>query len=441
MDVVKVEHGMWEPQVYSAEHSAPDFLQIVKVEPEALEAVDTKADIAGVKSEALDLVESEGCTGVVACSCNRVLKMNDKFMEQRIIIKFLVKLNESATDIFDKLKLVYAEDAMSRSRVFEWAKRFAEGRMDVNDDARSGRPSIAKTDVNVERVRMLVRSDGRLTVRLIADQLNLNRETVRLILTEKLNMRKVCAKMVPKNLSNKQKEGRLQVCSDLSERLHSENRGLLNKIITGGETWVYQYEPETKHQSLQWKTPSSPRPKKARMSKSKVTTMLICFFDIKGIVHKEFVRPGQAVNQTFYRDVLESLRKRVLCVRPELAPNKWILHHDNTPAHTTLSVMQLLADKQITVLEHPPYSPDLAPCDFFLFPRLKTPMKGTHFASVEEIQRAVTNELNGLSDNDFQGCFKAWQRRWQACIDSQGDYFEGDHSLLLDNGADTGARC
>jgi histone-lysine N-methyltransferase SETMAR len=338
-----------------------------------------------------------------------------------------MKLHESATDIFNKLKQVYGADAMSRSRVFEWTKRFAEGRMDVNDDARSGRPSTAQTDDNVKNVKELVRSDRRLTVRFVADQLNLNRETVRLILTENLNMRKVCAKMVPKNLSEEQKERRLQVCSELLERVQSEGDEFLNKIITGDETWIFQYDPETKRQSQQWKTPLSPRPKKARMSKSKVKTMLISFFDNRGIVHKEFVPPGQTVNAVFYRDVLERLRKRVLRVRPELSPNSWILHHDNAPAHAALSVRQYLAGKQITVLEHPPYSPDLAPCDFFLFPKLKTTMKGIHFTSIDTIQRAVTKDLDVLSETDFHRCYEAWQRRWQACIHSQGDYFEGDH--------------
>ena len=71
---------------------------------------------------------------------------DDKFMVQRIIIKLLVKRNESGTDIFDKLKVVFRENAMSRLHVFEWAKRFVEGRMDVNDDARLEYPSISKTD-------------------------------------------------------------------------------------------------------------------------------------------------------------------------------------------------------------------------------------------------------------------------------------------------------
>ena len=81
-------------------------------------------------------------------------------------------------------------------------------------------------------------------------------------------------------------------------------------VITGDETWVYQYDPETKPQNAQWKTANSPRPKKLRLSKSRIKTMLLSFFDIRGIVHYEFVRTGQTVNQVHHLEVLERLRKK-----------------------------------------------------------------------------------------------------------------------------------
>ena len=100
--------------------------------------------------------------------------------------------------------------------------------------------------------------------------------------------------------------------------------------------------------------------------------MLLSFFDIRGIVHYEFVPTGQTVNQVYYLKVLERLREKVRQKRPEIfANNSRILHHDNAPAHTALSVREFLATKQITVLQHPAYSPDLAPSDFFLFPKMK----------------------------------------------------------------------
>jgi hypothetical protein len=84
----------------------------------------------------------------------------------------------------------------------------------------------------------------------------------------------------------------------------------LDKVITGDESWVLYYDPETNRQSEEWHMKSSPCPKKARMSRSRVKTMIV-FVDSRGIVHKEFVPPGQTVHHAFYKDVLQGLQKRV----------------------------------------------------------------------------------------------------------------------------------
>ena len=164
----------------------------------------------------------------------------------------------------------------------------------MEDEPCVGRPSTSKTDDNVERVRSLVRSDHRLTLRMISSELNLNWFTVHQILTQGLDMRKVCTKMVPKNLMAEQKASWRDVCLDLLDRLEREPE-FFSRIITGDESWILEYDPQTKRQSQEWHTANSPHPKKVRMSKSKIKLMLICFFDSQGIVHKEFVPPGQTV--------------------------------------------------------------------------------------------------------------------------------------------------
>ena len=123
-------------------------------------------------------------------------------------------------------------------------------------------------------------------------------------------MRKICAQLVLKNLSVEQKANQLEICQYLLGRLEIEPN-FLYKVITGDESWVFDYDPETKRQSEEWHTKSSPRLKKARMRRSRVKTIIIVFFDSRGIVHKVFVPPGQTVNHAFYKDVLERLRKRV----------------------------------------------------------------------------------------------------------------------------------
>ena len=110
--------------------------------------------------------------------------------------------------------------------------------------------------------------------------------------------------------------------------------------------------------------------KKACMQCSQVKVMLITF-DHHGIVHHEFVPQGQKVNQHFYKEVLTCLVNKICQQqRASWAGKTWILHHDNAPAHTALSMKQFLISKDITRLHHPSYLPALAPCDFFLFPKL-----------------------------------------------------------------------
>jgi len=158
-------------------------------------------------------------------------------------------------------------------------------------------PATSRTEENIAKVHQIVRENRWLTIRSIAEQVNIERETVRKILTEDLDMRKVFAKMVPKELTEEQKQRKVTICQDLLERQDN----ILGHVIIGDETWVYQYDPEMKRQSAQWKTANSPRPKKFRQSKSRVKTMLLTFFHVRGIVHYEFVPTGQSTKFTILK--------------------------------------------------------------------------------------------------------------------------------------------
>jgi len=93
-------------------------------------------------------------------------------------------------------------------------------------------------------------------------------------------------------------------------------------------------------------------------------------------------------------------------------------------------VREFLATKQLTVLEHPGYSPDLAPSDVFLFPKIKEILKGRHFDDIDDIRSNAMAAVKAIQQNRFQNCFEGWTRRWHQCVVSQREYFEGDHGSI-----------
>jgi hypothetical protein len=108
--------------------------------------------------------------------------------------------------------------------------------------------------------------------------------------------------------------------------------------------------------------------------------MLIVFFDVKGIAHCEFVPPNTMVNYDFYCDILRCLRENVRPKRPELwRHHKWLLHHHNVPAHMSMKTTASVTNNNMVTVPHPPYLPDIASCDFALFPKIKNETEGTMF--------------------------------------------------------------
>jgi len=155
--------------------------------------------------------------------------------------------------------------------------------------------------------------------------------------------------------------------------------------------------------------------------------MLTIFFDSRGVVHHEYTPQGQSINKEYYLEVLRRLRDAVRRKRPDLwATGTWQLHHDNAPAHSLQLIQIFLAKHNIPVVQQAPYSPDMAPCDFWLFPHLKMQLKGTRFESRNDIIRNTMTKLYSICKEAFQKCFEQWRNRWEKCVQLQGDYFEGD---------------
>jgi len=228
-------------------------------------------------------------------------------VEQHVNVKFCLKLGKSATETYDLLKKVYGDECLSRTQVFERLKRFKEGREEIEDYQRHDRPSTSKTGANIEKVGEFVRQRRGLSIRAVAEFINIDKETVRQILHNNFNMKKVCSKMVPRLLTPEQKEIRMNICADILQNIENDPNFLEN-VITCGESWFFQYDPDSKRNFMLREEPHSPRKKKkTRQSKSKFKAMTIFFSDIQGIGHVDWVPEGQTVNQVYYKEVLANL--------------------------------------------------------------------------------------------------------------------------------------
>ena len=134
----------------------------------------------------------------------------------------------------------------------------------------------------------------------------------------------------------------------------------------------------------------------------------------------------QTVNKEYYVEVLREFRKRFRRKRPTLFKSaQWHFHQDNAPVHNSILVTDYLTKMGFKTVPQPPYSPDIAPCDFWLSSKLKEKLRGCHYETIEEMKEAVTKVTDMLTQEDFHGAFQKLLE-WYKCIAAGEDYFKGD---------------
>ena len=175
------------------------------------------------------------------------------------------------------LQNAFRPSCMNRASVFEWHKRFKEGRESVRDDERYGRSKEVRTPVLIGQIKNFMDKDRCVSIETTSAQFDISVGTVNTIIRKELMMRKICVKFVPRMLRENQKERRCHDSREMVEQINSDP-AVLDALVTCDESWIYCYDPETKRQSSQWKHAGSPRPKKARQSKSTHKLLMIPFF-------------------------------------------------------------------------------------------------------------------------------------------------------------------
>lgn len=345
-------------------------------------------------------------------------------IEYRAVIKFLVLEGKYPQEIKERLDAVYGNSSPSYSTVKDWARQFRMGRESIEDEPRSGRPVEVMTPETIALVEEEVLSDRRLKAKEIAARLELSKTTVLRILHEHLNMNKVSARWVPKLLSAVQMQQRVESCTQFLDLCRDNPDEFLKTIVTGDETMVLYYDPLSKRESMEWRRPSEPRPKKAKVTQSTKKVMATIFWDYEGILLIDFKERNTTVTGTYYASLLEKLREAIKEKRRGKLSRGVRLLHDNAPVHTAAVAKGAIVKCGFQELSHPPYSPDLAPSDYFLFSKLKSDLRGRKFTSDNEVKAAVYAHFEEKTSDYYFNGLKMLISRSEKCIEIRGDYIE-----------------
>lgn len=345
-------------------------------------------------------------------------------IEYRTIIKFFVLEGLSTTEIHTKMVKVLKKGAPSFSTVHRWALNFRRGHTMIEDGPRSGRPKSATTPQIIQEIHDIVLDDRRIKVREIASATGISDERVWHILHEDLKMKKLCARWVPHLLTIDEKRIRMQFSLSCLDRFNHNKTDFMSRLVTMDETWIHHYTPETKAQSKQWMEAGSNAPKKAKMVLSAGKVMASVFWDAKGILLLNYLEKGKTINSQYYVSLLDQLDDKIREKQPGLRKKKIIFLQDNAPAHKSILTMTKFNELKYDLLEHPPYSPDLAPSDFFLFPKLKKFLSGKRFRGNQEAIDAVDSYFASLDESHYNQGIQLLEKRWTKCVQLKGDFVE-----------------
>ena len=179
-------------------------------------------------------------------------------------------------------------------------------------------------------------------------------------------------------------------------------------VVTCDETWVHYFGPVRKVSNKIWATKHSKRPIIAKRSLSTKKVLYAIFFSGEGVAIKVPVKKGKSITGKYYKDVVvKKLKKYYQKRRPATGFKHVRLLHDSAPAHTSAIVTAYLKkEKSNCFASPPPYSPDLAPCDFFLFPKLKAFLAGRKYQTRQALGSAIHQYLITVPKSAYRDAFK-----------------------------------
>ena len=345
-------------------------------------------------------------------------------IEYRAVIKFLTKEGQTTDQIYNRLCVVYGDIAPSKATVGNWVREFQRGRDSLEDDPRSGAPTTAVNEETAAVVEKLILEDCQISLSQIAEIAGISKGSVHSIIHDVLNMNKVNTKWVPRILTPDMCKSRRESSSEMLQLIDDNPEQFFHRIVTGDESWVHYYDPETQIESKQWKHQGSPTVKRPRGARAAGKIMMTVFWDCEGILLCDFLPHKQTVTGDYYAQLMTQLRDAVKRQRRGKLTAGVLLLHDNAPVHKSRIASAAIRQCRFEELNHPPYSPDLAPSDFYLFANLKKHLRGKRFDNDDDLKSTVIEYFDSKLSEFYKTGIMSIRDRYCRVISSGGQYIE-----------------
>ena len=208
-----------------------------------------------------------------------MFNIDGKISEQRVYCKIRAQLGFPPTEIHADLQKVYGNGASKYATVCKWVRHFNDGWESIENDPRVGRQVSVLTEKNLASVKTLIEEDARYTVQEIEELSCIHSSSVLKILRERLGPRKICARWVPHLLTDEQKKCRVRLASQVIENMINVTHIVLEEIVTGYETWIHHFQPNSKAKNKVLASSEGDSPVIARRCKTSNRMLYAIFFD------------------------------------------------------------------------------------------------------------------------------------------------------------------
>ncbi len=299
----------------------------------------------------------------------------------------------------------FQQECYSQATVYRWYRSFQNGHTKVGDMFH-GCHKTKRTDKNIQKCTSSLGSDQTKGIFKLCRESQLTYGTVHHILHRDLELTKCAPKAVPHILTDRHKQQRLQFAQLLVQE-YRRDWNCLKCLLTTDESWFYVQDPWLKLEAREWLQHNENRGQVIKKKSIGQKVMLVPFFDTQGLVHLEYFC-NMTISKKVFVPLLQCVRTSIWIRRPEAWENReeYLLYMDNVPAHNSTPTCDYLASVSWNTMKHPPYSPDLSPEDFFLFPKLKKSPRGIDFGSVEALTVAIECKLHAIPSHEWTLCFE-----------------------------------